>query len=263
MGSSGLACSAHDLGIWLQNNQDPRVGGQTAHALVVRRSETPTGSETDYVFGNWHSQRDGRRMVGHQGLAAGFRTSVHAFPDDGLAVIYLANDGNDATYERVRAIEDIFMGVQAPKAEAPNQDYTPSEPAAMTDEEVAPLLGRYYADELLAEYEIVRVGQRIAARHPGTGLISLSPQGSDTFASDKWFAPSFHFFRDAAGKVDGFFRFLGGFRCLFCRLHGEELCFQVVRSVKVVYLHLVLIPPHLRSPPSAAYVTGRVPAAAS
>jgi hypothetical protein len=37
-----------------------------------------------------------------------------------------------------------------------------------------------------------------------------------------------------AGKVDGFFGLFGGFRCLFCRLHGEELCFQVVRSVKVV-----------------------------
>ena len=60
-----------------------------------------------------------------------------------------------------------------------------------------------------------------------------------------------------AGKVDGFFGLPGGFRCLFCRLHGEELCFQVVRSVKVVYLHLVLIPPHLRSPPSASYVTVR------
>ena len=60
-----------------------------------------------------------------------------------------------------------------------------------------------------------------------------------------------------AGKVDGFFGLLGGFRCLFRRLHGEELCFQVVRSVKVVHLHLVLIPPHLRSPPSASYVTVR------
>ena len=60
-----------------------------------------------------------------------------------------------------------------------------------------------------------------------------------------------------AGKVDGFFGLFGGFRSLFCRLHGEELCFQIVRSVKVVYLHLVLIPPHLRFPPSASYVTVR------
>ena len=36
------------------------------------------------------------------------------------------------------------------------------------------------------------------------------------------------------GKVDSLFELFGGFRCLFCRLHGEELCFQVVRSVKVV-----------------------------
>ena len=60
-----------------------------------------------------------------------------------------------------------------------------------------------------------------------------------------------------AGKVDGLFGLFGGFRSLFRRLHGEELCFQVVRSVKVVHLHLVLIPPHLRSPPSASYVTVR------
>ena len=46
-------------------------------------------------------------------------------------------------------------------------------------------------------------------------------------------------------------------------LHGQQLFFQVVRGMDVIDLHLVLIPPHLRSPPSASYVAVRGPAAAS
>ena len=63
-----------------------------------------------------------------------------------------------------------------------------------------------------------------------------------------------------AGKADGLSGLRGGFEGAGCRLvplHGKKLRLQVIRCVKVVHLHLVLKPPHLRSPPSASYVTGR------
>ena len=45
--------------------------------------------------------------------------------------------------------------------------------------------------------------------------------------------------------------------------HGQQFCFQIVRGSQVIDLHLIFIPPHLRSPPSASYVTVPVRAAAS
>lgn len=204
MGSSGLACSAHDLALWLDNYQTGRLGGAQVRDIVTQPSQTPTGTERDYVFGNWHGQRSGRAMVGHQGLSAGFRTSLHSFPDVGLAVVYLANDGNDATYERVRVIEDIFLGIQPTPIEAPSENYTPAPPATLGDEEAAQFLGHYHSEELQTDYEIVRLEHGIVARHVGAGVIRLSPQGDDSFSSDKWFVPALFFERNAAGEVEGF-----------------------------------------------------------
>jgi CubicO group peptidase (beta-lactamase class C family) len=204
MGSSGLTCSAHDLAIWLDNYQSGRLGGETARALVTRPPSAPTSSESDYVFGNWHSKRNGHVVVGHQGLSAGYRTSLHSFPAEKLAVIYLANDGNDATYERVRTIEDLFLGIPATDIEAPNEDYSPAAPVTLRDEVIAQLVGRYHSEELMADYEIVRSGQGVVAQHRDAGTIRLSPNGTDTFSSDKWFVPSLTFVRDGAGVVEGF-----------------------------------------------------------
>ena len=39
--------------------------------------------------------------------------------------------------------------------------------------------------------------------------------------------------------------------------HGQQFCLQIVRGSQVIDLHLIFIPPHLRSPPSASYVTVR------
>ncbi len=222
MGSSGLACSAHDLALWLDNYQNGRLGGVRVQQRVTQLSETPTGTERDYVFGNWHSNRDGHAVVGHQGLAAGFRASLHSFPDDHFKIIYLTNDGDDATYERVRLIENLFLGVQPPAIEAPTDNYTPSTPAALSNEEIAQLVGRYHSDELQADYDIIQDGQGVAARPSVAGIIKLAPQGNDAFSSDKWFVPSLTFVRSAAGEIEGFHINSEDVGSLFFRRLGAE-----------------------------------------
>jgi CubicO group peptidase (beta-lactamase class C family) len=204
VGSSGLTCSAHDLQRWIENYRTDALGGRGVQRLVTQPSQAPTGTETDYVFGNWHGQRGGHAMVGHQGLAAGFRTSLHDFPDDRVRVIYLANDGNDATYERVRIIENLFLGISPEAVEVPTDDYVPSTQSTLSNGEIAELVGRYHSDEIEADYEIVQVGQSIVARHRATGDIRLTRQQADAFSSDKWFVPSLTFVRDAAGRPTGF-----------------------------------------------------------
>ncbi|WP_228126825.1 beta-lactamase family protein [Candidatus Viadribacter manganicus] len=203
LGSSGLACSAHDLQRWIENYRTDPLGGGQVQRLVTQASASPTGTETDYVFGNWHGRRGDHAMVGHQGLAAGFRTSVHDFPDDHVRVIYLANDGNDATYERVRVIENLFLGIAPGPIEAPTDDYVPSTQAVLSNGEIAELVGRYHSDEIEADYEIFQVGQSIVARHRAAGDIRLTRQQADAFSSDKWFVPSLTFVRDAAGRPVG------------------------------------------------------------
>jgi CubicO group peptidase (beta-lactamase class C family) len=211
LGSSSLACSAHDLTLWLANYASGRLGGSAVRRLVTEPTATTGGQPSDYVFGNWHSTRDGIAYVGHQGLAAGYRTSLRSFPAQGLAVIYLANDGNDATYPRVKKIEDLFLGIAPPKVEAPTDNYLPTVPEPLTADAVAGYVGQYYSPELQTTYTVEAAGAGIAARHAKAGVLPLTARGADTFTSTGTYLPEMTFVRDAHGRVIAF------------RIHSEDV----------------------------------------
>lgn len=205
LGSSALECSANDLTSWLANYTSGQLGGAGVKALVSPPAEPAADAPPRYVFGNWYSIRDGIEVIGHQGLAAGFRTSVHRFPQRDLAVIFLANDGNDATYPRVQAIENLFLGIAPAAAEAPDVNYLP-EPAAPLDAAVvAEYTGRYESNELPAVYAIESTANGIVARHERAGTIPLRPNGRDEFVAGATFLQGLSFTRDAQGRVTGFF----------------------------------------------------------
>jgi CubicO group peptidase (beta-lactamase class C family) len=222
LGSSSLECSAQDLTTWLANYSTGRLGGPAVLALVTQPAAAAgdpapgaaagdaapnaeaVGPPPDYVFGNWHATRDGVAYTGHQGLAAGYRTSMHSFPERDLTVIYLANDGNDATYPRAQAIEDLFLGIERPPVEAPTEDYVPSTRTPLAPGLVASYLGTYVSTELPATYTIEASGGGIVARHARLGTVPLLAQDTDAFASPSPFLPSLTFNRDEAGHVTGF-----------------------------------------------------------
>jgi CubicO group peptidase (beta-lactamase class C family) len=222
LGSSSLECSARDLTTWLANYATGRLGGPAVRALVTQPgaaagdpardaaagdaapNAAAAGLSPDYVFGNWHATRDGVAYTGHQGLAAGYRTSIHSFPERSLAVIYLANDGNDATYPRVQAIEDLFLGIERPPVEAPTDDYVPPTQPPLAPGLVAGYLGTYVSTELPATYAIEASGGGIAVRHARLGAVPLLAQDTDAFTSFNPFLPRLTFHRDEAGHVTGF-----------------------------------------------------------
>jgi CubicO group peptidase (beta-lactamase class C family) len=213
LGSSSLECSAQDLTTWLANYATGRLGGPAVHALVTQpgaaagdaaANAAAVGAPPGYVFGNWHATRDGVAYTGHQGLAAGYRTSIHSFPERDLTVIYLANDGNDATYPRVQAIEDVFLGIERPPVEAPTEDYVPPTRTPLAPGLVASYVGTYVSTELPATYTIEASGRGIVARHARLGTVPLLAQDTDAFASPSPFLPSLTFNRDEAGHVTGF-----------------------------------------------------------
>lgn len=204
MGSSGLTCSAHDLLIWLKNYRGASLGGPAVQRLVTQRAAAPSGPESDYVFGNWQGRRGAHPMIGHQGLAAGFRASIHTFPDSGLDVIYLANDGADATYPRVKTIENLLLGIAPTPVEAPTDNYTPAPVTQPDPGLIAAIEGRYRSRELGVDYEIIRKDAGMVLRAAPLGDISLVYHGGDTFSSAQWFLPSLTVLRGANGAVTGF-----------------------------------------------------------
>lgn len=187
-GSTALACSADDLARWLTSAQLP----------------APASPTSDYVFGRWHAVRDGVKVVGHQGLGGRARTSVHSFPERGLDIIYLANDGNDATYPRVRLVEDLFLGIAAPPLEVPTDDYVPPVKTVHPAGWAEAYVGTYACADLDATFTLIATDAGLALQQAGLGTLPLVEQDTDRFASADPAAPALAFDRDASGRVTGF-----------------------------------------------------------
>jgi CubicO group peptidase (beta-lactamase class C family) len=204
LGSSALSCSIEDLRRWLANCENGTLGGASVLRLVNVPRAADGDPANDYVFGNWHATRAGHPYIGHQGLAAGFRTSMRRYPEAGLAFVFLSNDGSDAAYPRIELLEDLFLGVPAPKIEAPDVNFDP--PAADDTSRVllvADYRGTYDCADLGTRY-VANVEQgALVLRHERAGSIRLAETKTDEFAGDRWFLPRVRFVRDAQARVTG------------------------------------------------------------
>ncbi len=69
----------------------------------------PDGTPASYGFGWFLNPWKGRRRAWHYGETAGFRTAIHRFPDDKVAVIVLCNrDDLDASALALKAVEPFL-----------------------------------------------------------------------------------------------------------------------------------------------------------
>ncbi len=202
LGSSALECSANDLAIWLDNYRHGKLGGDAVQKLVTQTRTAPNSPGADYVFGNWRSAREGHSYRGHEGLAAGFRTSMRHYLDDDLSVIYLANDGNDATHARVMALEDLFLGVPARPVEVPEGEYEPPLPQTV-HVNIADYVGDYHSDELATTYSLRVRDSDLYLRNERGREVMLRPAEPDVFVSSERFLEMILFVRDKSGAVVG------------------------------------------------------------
>jgi CubicO group peptidase (beta-lactamase class C family) len=202
-GSSSVQASLHDLTAWAIALERGAAGGPGVAKLTEQPGTLDDGVKTDYGFGQWFGDRRGVRTVGHLGLAAGYRISFRRFPERRLAVIYLANDGDDVAYSRAQIIENLFLGVPAEPVEVPEGEYEPVRTAPMTASEAAAFSGLYYSPELRTTYEIRGGAGGLIAYHALNGAIPLGRSKGDNFHTDRFFMPVVAFDRDTRNAVQG------------------------------------------------------------
>lgn len=210
VGSTSLNASLDDLVAWVRNRPTGVSGGRQVLDLVVSRTALPDGGRSEYAFGQWYGERDGRATVGHLGLVAGYRISLRQFPAQRLAVAWLANDGADVTWRRAQRIEDLFLGQPDPPPDVPTDQFMPEPTSPPVDPKS--LTGLYYADELRLAVELAPDGDRgLALLHPVHGRIALraTPDG-EAFTSTRWFLPRLAPIRAPGGAVTGLRADIGG-----------------------------------------------------
>ncbi len=139
LGSSSLFTTVDDLGAWLLNFDDHRVGGTAVIERMRTRGVLTSGREISYAYGVNVRPYRGRSTVSHGGSWAGFRTFLLHFPEERFGVVVLANDARMAAGRRAHQIADIYL----------SERLTP-QPAAATNWALLPKVD--VPGEMLDEY---------------------------------------------------------------------------------------------------------------
>lgn len=207
-GTASLHSSIDDLIKWVNNFDQQKVGSKKVHEMIVAIPALNSGQKFGYAFGNEMTFYRKTRLIQHLGLTLGYRASIRRFPRQKLAVIYVSNDGNDATYNRAVNIADLYLAELEPLP--PPVLYTfpalenLNKKQTVPAEELTSYTGSYYSDELNTVYDVAVSNGELTARHPRTGAIVLQRAAADSFTTATPFMQKLDFVRDDQKEVTAF-----------------------------------------------------------
>jgi hypothetical protein len=204
-----------DLQKWDENFYTGMVGGKGFLARQLERGVLNDGKQLSYAFGLEIGSYRGVPMVEHSGTTGGYRTDITRFPSLHSTVATMCNVSTaDAVGLAHRAADAAFAAqFREPVLPPPTRAAAAQQAAAtiaLSDAEVASMAGRYHSDELNADYELSRAGNRVVLNRPraatdtlravdrqtlrGTG-ITLRFVGSAKFTADNGRARGMEFVR--------------------------------------------------------------------
>jgi CubicO group peptidase (beta-lactamase class C family) len=203
-GASGLQTSLNDIEKWISAMEKLSATNPKLHATLNTISNLSNGDPVYYAFGNQFNLVHKKNEISHLGLVLGYRTAIARYPDEKLAIAYLSNDGNDATYQRFYRIRDMLLGIEYSNlpdlakipdvkevVEADKKDRTYDESV-----DVSPYAGIYFSEELGTTWKLIVENNRLIIRHQRMSPIILKSSGKDLFGFIR-------FDRDTKGGIKG------------------------------------------------------------
>lgn len=231
MGSTSLYASVDDLAAWVNNFDSGKAGGKKVLDLLQRKTKLINGNTLGfYAFGNGFGNRKGINNIEHLGLVSGFRAAISRYPGQHLAVIFLSNDNNDASFNHAWTITDLFLTNTKSEKLKPIKFPDLQQALAKTtpdSQEKCPVdtkeyEGIYYAAEINSHYKLINKDGVLTAITFRFDEISLKWKAADSFTSNfPVFSRDFVFMREENKRISAF-RLTGG---------DKEIVF---RKVKVV-----------------------------
>jgi CubicO group peptidase (beta-lactamase class C family) len=154
-GEGGLVSCVTDLALWHANIASPRIGGTALANALTEMTPFTNGKPNTYARGLRIKTHRGVRMIGHDGLWPGYKTSFVRIPDHGAAVICISNDGGSDPHDLA------FQMVDALIEDKPGIHPVPPMPATL------PSAGRYLNRDTGATVELAidKAGRRTATTH--------------------------------------------------------------------------------------------------
>jgi CubicO group peptidase (beta-lactamase class C family) len=122
VGNSGLYTTAHDLLLWENNFDDPRVGTLELLAAMQKPAVLNSGKPTQYGFGLFLLDYRGQRTVEHSGGGSGISSNLVRYPDQKLAIALLCNSDTINPIDLTNKLADLYLGdvlAPLPRAQSP------------------------------------------------------------------------------------------------------------------------------------------------
>jgi CubicO group peptidase (beta-lactamase class C family) len=187
-GPSGVCTSLDDLVKWVNSFDTKQLITKNMETLLTTTGTLNYGTKTHYAFGNEFRVYQGHELIEHLGLVIGYRTGIVRFPGQKLAMIYLSNDDNDATYQRYYKFRDMLLpGITGKKpslAGLPKVDEVLKrfeEANKKTGIDFTPYTGTYFSEELFSAFAFRVKEGRLVITHPRMNDIVLTHTKDDRF----------------------------------------------------------------------------------
>ena len=179
-GNGGLLTTAGDLLRWNGFLDTPSAlpGGPALVAALEAPGHLSNGAPLDYALGLEVTRDHGRRLVSHSGSTAGYKTWLGRYPDEGISIVVMCNNGGVDPIALGEAVAEqalVATGHPAAAATAPRAVAA----AVMAIPDLTPYQGLFrdpLTDDLMRTQ--VANGQLILTRG---GSQALTPLGGDRF----------------------------------------------------------------------------------
>ncbi len=137
----------------------------------------------------------GKKDLAHGGGVPGFSSWIERWPEDGVFVAVLSNNGSSSVGEIGRSLVAIFFGKDCQFPEA--REISPVNPATLDD-----YVGAYKIDAENTR-EILREGNALFVRRNGGRRYPVLPYSEDRFFFPNDRGTTIRFLRDGEGKITG------------------------------------------------------------
>ncbi|MBV9742969.1 MAG: beta-lactamase family protein [Acidobacteriia bacterium] len=109
VGNSGLYTTPHDLLLWENNFDNPRVGTPELLAEMQKPAVLNNGKPTQYGFGLFLMNYRGQRTVEHSGGGSGISSNLVRYPDQKLAIALQCNSDAIDPNVLTNKIADVYL----------------------------------------------------------------------------------------------------------------------------------------------------------
>ncbi len=109
VGATSLFTTVEDLGKWVLNFSDPKVGSPELIEKMNRPATLNDGSTFGGALGQFVSRYKGLHQISHGGADAGYRTYLGRFPEQQAAVVVFSNYAGFNSREMAMNVADILL----------------------------------------------------------------------------------------------------------------------------------------------------------